>query len=58
MKIFEIDIFGFVLAPSYYGLMYIIGFLYGIWAIKKTGKYTNKQRESLFMYIFFGVILG
>ncbi|NDK09660.1 prolipoprotein diacylglyceryl transferase [Candidatus Gracilibacteria bacterium] len=58
MKIFELDIFGFTLAPTYYGLMYIIGFLYGIWALKKTGRYTESQRESLFLYIFAGVLLG
>jgi len=57
MKIFELNIFGFTLAPSYYGLMYILGFLYGIWAIKRTKKYTDSQRESLFIYIFAWVIL-
>jgi phosphatidylglycerol:prolipoprotein diacylglycerol transferase len=57
MKIFEVSIFGLNLAPSYYGLMYILGFLYGIWALKKSWNYTKDQRESLFLYIFLGVIL-
>jgi phosphatidylglycerol:prolipoprotein diacylglycerol transferase len=57
MSIFEITVFWLKIAPSYYGLMYIIGFLYGLWALKKTWKYTEKQRESLFLYIFLGVLL-
>jgi phosphatidylglycerol:prolipoprotein diacylglycerol transferase len=57
MTIFEITVFWLKIAPSYYGLMYVIWFLYGLWALKKTWKYSNKQRESVFLYIFFGVIL-
>lgn len=45
------------LAPSYYGLMYILGFLYGLWAIKKTQRYTLKEQEDLFLYVFFWVLL-
>lgn len=56
MKIFEITLFWITLAPSYYGLMYILGFLYGLWAIKKTGRYNENQRELLFFYIFAGVV--
>jgi prolipoprotein diacylglyceryltransferase len=33
--------------------MYILGFLYGLWAIKKTYRYTQEQQENLFLYIFF-----
>lgn len=58
MKIFEIELFGFTLAPTYYWLMYILWFLYGIWALKKTKKYTKKQIDDLFLYIFLWVILG
>jgi phosphatidylglycerol:prolipoprotein diacylglycerol transferase len=57
MTIFEITIFWLKIAPSYYGLMYIIWFLYWVWALKKTWKYSEKQRDSLFFYIFLGVIL-
>jgi phosphatidylglycerol:prolipoprotein diacylglycerol transferase len=57
MNIFEITIFWLKIAPSYYGLMYAIWFLYGVWALKKSWKYTEKQRDSLFLYIFLGVIL-
>ncbi len=58
MTIFEISIFWLTLAPTYYGLMYVIGFLYGVWALKKTRKYSQIQRDTLFLYIFLGVILG
>lgn len=57
MKIFEIDLFWLTLAPTYYGLMYVLGFLYGIWAIKRTWKYSQVQRENLFLYIFIWVVL-
>lgn len=57
MSIFEISVFWLTIAPSYYGLMYVIWFLYGIWAIKKTWKYSQSQIDSLFIYIFLGVIL-
>lgn len=57
MTIFELQIFGLQIAPSYYGLMYVLGFLYGIWAIKKTAKYTSSQRDNLFFAIFLWVII-
>ncbi|MDA9128897.1 prolipoprotein diacylglyceryl transferase [Candidatus Gracilibacteria bacterium] len=58
MKIFEISLFGITFGPSYYGLMYALAFIYGFWAIKKTQKYSEVERESLFFYLFIGVILG
>ena len=57
MTLFEFSIFWLTIAPSYYGLMYAIGFLYWVWALKKTWKYLEKQRDRLFIYIFLGVIL-
>lgn len=57
MTIFEISVFGVSFAPSYYWLMYIIGFLYGLWYLKKYSHYTSVQQESLFLYIFVGTIL-
>lgn len=56
MTIFNLEIFGFNIAPSYYWLMYAIAFIYGIWFIKQSKKYTNTQRESLFVYIFLWVL--
>lgn len=57
MKLFEISFLWITLAPSVYGLMYALGFLYGVWALKRTWKYTIKQREGLFFCLFLGVIL-
>jgi len=58
MNIFEVSIFGLHIAPSYYGLMYALTFIYGIYFIKKLWKYSDSQRESLFFYIFLWVIGG
>ena len=57
MTIFEITLFGITIAPSYYGLMYAIWFLYGVWYLKKYSNYTSAQQESLFLYVFMGTIL-
>lgn len=58
MTIFEITLFWLKIAPTYYGLMYALWFIYGVYALKKTQKYTQKQQESIFIYIFLGVLLG
>lgn len=58
MKIFEITLFGITIAPSYYGLMYAIGFLLGYWIILKRKKIEEDALDSLLIYIFFGVMLG
>jgi phosphatidylglycerol:prolipoprotein diacylglycerol transferase len=58
MKIFSINIFGFTLAPSYYGLMYAIGFILGYWILLRRKKVEESALDSLIMYIFFWVMLG
>lgn len=58
MNIFEITIFSFTIAPSYYWLMYVLGFIYGIWAMKRLWKYSDSQRDAAFFYIFLWVVLG
>lgn len=57
MTIFEITVFWLKIAPTYYGLMYVIWFIYGVYALKKTQKYTEKEQENIFIYIFLGVLL-
>lgn len=70
MKIFELSIFWIHIAPTYYGLMYALGFMWGYWIIKKrllsirtTSLIAEKNElsqswvENLFFYIFWGVIL-
>ncbi|MGE4443442.1 MAG: prolipoprotein diacylglyceryl transferase [Candidatus Altimarinota bacterium] len=58
MTIFEINIFGFTLAPSYYGLMYALGFIAGYYYILKKNILKKEELENLFFYVFLGVILG
>ncbi len=57
MTIFEIQIFGFTLAPSYYWLMYALWFLAWYYYFQKKNLLQKEQLESLFLYVFFGVIL-
>lgn len=57
MKIFEISLFGFTLAPSYYGLMYALSFLIGYYFIKRRFIEFRPLVDSLFTYIFLGVVL-
>jgi phosphatidylglycerol:prolipoprotein diacylglycerol transferase len=51
------------LAIHWYGIMYALGFVIGIWLLPRLQKFadlrlTAKQRESLVLYIFLGVLLG
>ena len=57
MKIFELDIFWFTLAPTYYGLMYALGFFFAYMIIIKRKVLTRKIADDLFLYVFFWVIL-
>lgn len=58
MSIFEISVFWLTIAPSYYGLMYILWFIYGLYFLRKTWKYTKDQIDSLFLYIFLWTLVG
>jgi phosphatidylglycerol---prolipoprotein diacylglyceryl transferase len=47
----------------WYGIMYLLGFLIGIWLIPRLQKLrglamTERQRESLVLCVFFGVLVG
>lgn len=58
MKIFEFSVFGFTIAPTWYWLMYVLAFVYGYYALKKSKKLSEIELESLFFYIFLWVVLG
>ncbi|MDD2565329.1 MAG: prolipoprotein diacylglyceryl transferase [Candidatus Gracilibacteria bacterium] len=58
MKIFDITLFGIQIAPSYYGLMYAMGFIFGYLILKRRKFLAETELDSLVTYIFFGVILG
>lgn len=58
MTIFDITLFWVRFAPSYYWLMYAIGFLVGYYIIKMRWKISPTSiLEDLFFYIFLWVIL-
>ncbi len=57
MKIFELDIFWLTIAPTYYGLMYALGFMFAYWIIAKRKQFSKVLVDDLFLYVFFGVIL-
>jgi len=38
--------------------MYIVWFLYGLYFLKLSWKYTKSEQDALFFYIFLGVLLG
>ena len=58
MKIFDITLFWIHIAPSYYWLMYALGFIFGYYILKKRKILKEDELDNLVMYIFFGVILG
>ncbi len=58
MTIFSIEIFGLTIEPTYYWMMYALGFLAWYYIIKKRKVIEWKLLEDLFLYIFLWVILG
>ena len=52
MHIFEVSFFGIQIAPTWYGLMYALGFWMGYLFVKKYGKIEKNDLESLLTYIF------
>jgi len=57
MKIFDITIFWINIAPSYYWLMYALGFLLGYYIIKYRKIINEKILDDLLIYIVVWVIL-
>ena len=65
MTIFEISIFWITIAPSYYWLMYALGFIVGYFILKKRDSFLSslfasskyQSLEDLLFYIFLWVIL-
>lgn len=58
MYIFKFELFWLTIAPTYYWLMYALGFLIVYLLIKKWLKISYKKMDDLLLYSFFGVILG
>jgi phosphatidylglycerol:prolipoprotein diacylglycerol transferase len=57
MTIFSLQIFGITIAPSYYWLMYALGFLIWYYIIDKRKILSREKLDDLFLYIFLWVIL-
>lgn len=58
MTIFSITLFWIHIAPSWYGLMYALGFMSGYLILRKRKILSETELESLMLYIFLGVLLG
>lgn len=58
MTIFEINIFWFIFAPTYYWVMYAIWFMAWYYYFLKKNTLKKQELENLFFYIFLWVILG
>lgn len=58
MTIFEFSLFGLKIAPTYYALMYILGFIAAGIFVKKTIHWRNpRDLDELIFYAGIGVIL-
>jgi phosphatidylglycerol:prolipoprotein diacylglycerol transferase len=58
MPIFELDLFGLHIAPTYYGTAYAIGFLLGYLIVRKRGVVPHSKVDDLLFFVFLGVFLG
>lgn len=58
MHIFELSVFGFQIAPTWYGLMYALGFTFCYIFVKLYSTIQQKHLDTLLTYIFFWVIWG
>lgn len=56
MTIFTLHIWSFVLAPTWYGLMYAVSFLVGLLFIER--EFKSKDADWLFFSTILGVIIG
>ena len=58
MPIFETSLFGIHIAPTWYGLMYALGFAICYMFMKKNGPLKVHHLDSLLTYVFFWILLG
>jgi len=58
MYIFQLEILWITIAPSYYGLMYVLWFVFGYLLLKKRAALNDKQLDDILLYMFGGIILG
>lgn len=58
MSIFSLTFFGIHIAPTWYGLMYALGFIAGYCIIRARKVLSDAELDALVFYVFVGVILG
>ena len=59
MYIFDLDLWGIHIAPTWYGLSYALGFIICYIFVRRYYTFTQKTDiDSLLSYIFVGIILG
>jgi hypothetical protein len=58
MYLFEVSVFGIHIAPTWYGLMYALGFIFCYLFVGKYSRVAKSDMDNLLLYIFLGVILG
>lgn len=56
MYIFQWNIFGIQLSPTWYWLMYALGFIIAYSFMKKNWKYRGEDIDTLLYFVFFGVV--
>ncbi len=57
MAIFTLYIWSFTIAPTWYGLMYVLSF-YGFFLVMKHQKMSEKQMDIILLLTLLGVIIG
>lgn len=58
MYIFSINILWITIAPTYYGLMYVLWFVFWYLVLKKRAILDEKQLDDILLYMFSGIVLG
>lgn len=57
MPIFTLDLWFFTLRPTWYGLMYVIGFFLFLWSLNRTD-WDETKKDRMFWYTILGVVIG
>lgn len=55
MPLFELDLFGFRIAPTYYGTAYALGFILGYWLLRSRAIVPKERLDDLVLFVFLGV---
>ncbi len=58
MPVFELDFFGFRIAPTYYGTAYALGFALGYWLLRHRRVVSRERLDDLVLFVFLGVFFG